>query len=144
MSAVMPPDPARPSLSRFADRFGATGSLLCALHCASLPLLLAFLPGAGIGFLFDESFEVGFTVFATLLAGFSLWTGYRRHRAFRALMFLLPGLAALWIGAFYGPVHHNVIAHAVAMTMGGTLIAVAHVLNLRLSHGHMHDAHCHH
>lgn len=145
MSAVLPPEghPHRP-LSRLADRFGATGAFLCALHCASLPLLLAFAPGAGVGFFFDESFEVGFTVFATLLAAFSLWVGYRRHRAFRALMFLLPGVAALWTGAFYPPVHESVVAHAVAMTLGGTLIAVAHVLNLRLSHGHVHDACCHH
>ncbi|WP_425477563.1 hypothetical protein [Alkalisalibacterium limincola] len=30
------------------------------------------------------------------------------------------------------------------MAIGGTLIAVAHVLNLRLTHSHVQDACCHH
>ncbi|MCC6756807.1 MAG: MerC domain-containing protein, partial [Arenimonas sp.] len=34
--------------------------------------------------------------------------------------------------------------HAVVMTAGGILIAVAHLVNLRLSHGHVHDANCRH
>ena len=34
---VMPSKPSR----QFLDRFGAAGSLLCAVHCAVLPLALA-------------------------------------------------------------------------------------------------------
>ena len=53
------------------DRIGATGSLVCALHCALLPLVIA-------------------------------------------------------------------------MTFGGTLVGLAHLANLRLNHGHVHDATCAH
>lgn len=129
---------------RWLDRFGAAGSLACALHCALLPLLIAALPSLGLAIWLSDGVELGFVVFATLLGGFSLLWGYRRHRALRALGLLLPGLAVLWAAVLYAPLHETVVPHAVAMTFGGTLVGVAHVLNLRLNHGHVHDASCAH
>ena len=35
----------------FLDKFGSTASVICALHCALLPLVLAILPAFGLGFL---------------------------------------------------------------------------------------------
>ena len=34
--------------------------------------------------------------------------------------------------------------HAIAMTFGGTLVGLAHIANLRLNHGHIHDSRCAH
>jgi hypothetical protein len=132
------------SLRRLLDRFGATGSLLCAVHCAVLPLLLAALPSLGLGLWLDDGVELGFVVFVTLLGLASLLWGYRNHHVFRALGMLLPGLALLWAGILYPPLHEPVVAHAVAMALGGLLVAMAHLLNLRLNHWHVHDASCAH
>lgn len=129
---------------RLIDRFGATGSLVCALHCALLPLVIAALPSLGLAVWLSDGFERGFVLFASLLGVFSLVWGWRRHRAIRALGLLLPGLAALWAGVLYAPLHHAVVPHAVAMTLGGTLVGLAHLMNLRLNHGHVHDATCVH
>lgn len=126
------------------DRLGATGSLLCAIHCALLPALIALLPSLGIAAWLDDGFERGFVAFATLLGLFTLVWGYRRHRAVRALWLLLPGLSILWLATGYEPLHHAVVPHAIAMTLGGTLVGLAHLANLRLNHGHVHDAHCAH
>jgi hypothetical protein len=126
------------------DRLGATGSLLCAVHCALLPALIALLPSLGIAAWLDNGFERGFVAFATLLGLFTLVWGYRRHRAVRALWLLLPGLSLLWLATGYEPLHHAVVPHAIAMTLGGTLVGLAHLANLRLNHGHVHDAHCAH
>ena len=126
------------------DRLGATGSLLCALHCALLPVLIALLPSLGIATWMNDGFEEGFVVFATLLGLFTLIQGYRRHRAVRALWLLLPGLGALWLGIGYEPLHQDAILHAVTMTFGVTLVGLAHLANLRLTHGHVHDATCAH
>ena len=127
---------------RLLDRLGATGSLLCAVHCALLPAVIALLPSLGIATWMGDGFERGFVVFASLLGLFTIVQGYRRHRAVRALWLLLPGLAALWLGSGYGPLHHALVPHAVTMTFGGTLVGLAHLANLRLSHGHVHDATC--
>lgn len=126
------------------DRFGATGSLICAIHCALLPLLIALIPSLGLSVWLSDQFELGFVLFATLLGGFSLVLGFRRHRALRALSLLVPGVLALWVGVLYAPLHHSVVPHAVVMTIGGTLVGLAHLVNLRLNHGHVHDASCAH
>ncbi len=126
------------------DRLGATGSLVCAIHCALLPVLIAVLPSLGIAVWLGEGFERVFVMFASLLGLFTLIQGYRRHRAVRALSLLVPGLAALWFGVSYEPLHHATVPHAVIMTFGGTLVGLAHLANLRLNHSHVHDAHCAH
>ncbi|MGH8078855.1 MAG: MerC domain-containing protein [Lysobacter sp.] len=126
------------------DRFGAAGSLLCAIHCALLPLVIAVLPSFGLATLASEGFERGFVTFATLLGLFSAVCGYRRHRAVRALSLLIPGLITLWAVVLYRPLHEMVLAHAILMTFGGTLVGLAHIANLRLNHGHVHDASCAH
>lgn len=131
-------------MHRLMDRFGSTSSLVCALHCALLPVLISLLPAMGLGALAWNGFEWAFVCFATSLGVFSLWIGYRRHRGYRALLFLVPGLALVWAGILWPGVHQRVVLHTVLMSVGGTLIAVAHLINLRLSHGHVHDATCSH
>lgn len=126
------------------DRLGATGSLLCAIHCALLPLLIALLPSLGVAAWLGRDFERAFVAFATMLGLFTLAWGYRLHRAVRALGLLVPGLAALWLGVLVDPLHDALLPHAVVMTLGGTLVGLAHVANLRLSQAHVHDAHCVH
>ncbi|HEY1070345.1 MAG TPA: MerC domain-containing protein [Thermomonas sp.] len=126
------------------DRIGAAGSLLCAIHCALLPLAIAILPSLGIAVWLGDGFETGFVAFASLFGLAVLAWSYRRHRAVRALGLLLPGLVALWVAVLYPPLHHAAVPHAVVMTFGGTLVGLAHVANLRLNHGHVHDATCAH
>ena len=132
------------TFSRVADSVGSVGAMLCAAHCALLPLVIAALPALGISVFASTSVEWGFVTFATILALTSLWQGYRKHRVYRALAFLVPGLLAVWAGVLIPNLHHSVVPHAVVMSVGGTLIAVAHIINLRLTHGHVHDARCHH
>ena len=127
---------------RLLDRIGAIGSLLCAIHCALLPVAIATLPALGIAAWMGDGFELGFVVFATLLGLFSVTWGYLRHGAVRALGVLVPGLAILWFGILYAPLHHALVPHAIAMTIGGTLVGLAHLANRRLVH--VHDASCVH
>ena len=119
-------------LRGWLDRLGATGSFLCALHCALLPLLLGVLPGIGLASLLSRGFEEWFVLFATVLGSVSLGWGFRRHRLPHAFALLLPGLAALWAGVWYIPLHEATLPHAAIMTLGGALVAFAHVVNLRL------------
>jgi hypothetical protein len=127
-----------------ADRVGATASFLCALHCAALPFVLALLPALGLGFLADHGFERGFIVCASLLALAALVYGYRRHRTRRAFAFLLPGLALLWAGGFVFDAHTGLGWHSVLVALGGSCIALAHLTNLRLVHGHAQGVCCEH
>lgn len=134
----------RPSLvHRLGDRFGATASFLCAVHCAVLPFVIAMLPAIGLSFLANHRFERGFIAFASALALTTLIVGFRRHRQFRAFWFLVPGILLLTAGIVVD-FEDNATLHAVLVAMGGTLVAVSHLTNLRLAHGHVHDAACEH
>ena len=115
------------------DRVGVVGSLLCALHCALLPLAVALLPTLGLGGAALVDFDQGFTVLATLLGITMLAYGWRRHRALHAWLVLAPGLGLIWLGSF-SPLHTHSAAHSVVMVAGGLLVAAAHLLNLRLGH----------
>ncbi|WP_043798234.1 MerC domain-containing protein [Arenimonas composti] len=125
-------------LPPWADRLGAFGAFLCALHCALIPVALALVPTFGLGLASWHGFEATFVALATVLAVTSLYLGYRGHRAYHAWLLVGPGLALTWAGLLYQPLHTSVVPHAVAMAVGGVLIAIAHLVNLRLSWGHSH------
>jgi hypothetical protein len=129
--------------TRLADRVGATASFLCAVHCALLPLVIAALPAIGLGVLANHRFERGFIVFACTLAITTLVIGFRRHHRFRAFWFLAPGIALLLAGIVVD-FEESATVHAILVSIGGTLVTLAHLTNLRLAHGHVHDAACGH
>lgn len=120
-------------LSSNGDRIGMVGSVLCALHCALLPILIALLPTLGLGGAALVDFDQAFTVFASVLGITMLSLGWRRHRAFQAWLALIPGLALVWWGSFSG-LHTHSTEHVLVMVIGGLAIAAAHLINLRLSH----------
>lgn len=127
-----------PRRLQLLDRIGATGSLVCALHCAVLPLLIAALPAFGVALWLGDGVEAVFITFASLFGVAVLAWSYRRHRILRALALLVPGLAALWAAILYAPLHHSVLPHALVITTGGALVGLAHLVNLRLNHGYQH------
>ena len=127
------------SLHRWVDSLGSVGAVLCAIHCALLPIALVMLPMLSLGILASAAYEFGFVIFATALAIASLWHGYRHHRAYHAFLVLIPGLAALWGGVSIHSWHDSLVAHAVAMSIGGALVGLAHLVNMRLSAGHVHE-----
>ncbi|WP_377004277.1 MerC domain-containing protein [Coralloluteibacterium thermophilus] len=112
------------------DRLGFAGSLLCALHCAAMPIVLALLPALGMGLVGGVDLDQGFVLFAAFLGITMLSLGYRRHRALRPWLYLWPGIALLVAGAF-SHLHDHGLAHALVMTSGGLLLAAAHLSNLR-------------
>jgi hypothetical protein len=130
---------------RFAvlvDRIGATASLLCAVHCALLPFVLALLPLIGLEFLAGHTFERIFVACAAALAGASIITAYRRHRQPHALFLMVPGIALLLFGIVVDLDVHVVI-HTASVVTGGVLVASAHVTNLVLAHKHHRASHAH-
>lgn len=123
-----------------ADRIGMTASVLCAIHCAVTPLVLVALPSLSLWWASMEHLH-GWLVGSLALFGICMtWQGWRRHQRFYAWAFLIPGLLALGCALL---VPGETLEH-VLMAVGGTLVACAHLVNLKLSHGHVHDACCNH
>ena len=132
------------ALRTVVDRFGALWSMLCAVHCAVLPLVLVLAPGFALGVWWDDQVERITVILVSLVASASLGLGFVRHRGWTALALMTPGLLLMWAALLLPAVHHSVPAHAAAMATGGVLVAMAHLANLRLGRGHIHGPQCVH
>lgn len=126
------------------DKAGAAASLLCAIHCALMPIVLTLLPLAGLAFLADERVDWALISLSAVLGISSLCLGYRRHRSRRALAFLSAGLALLVLGHFLKEQQHGSAVSVLLLVAGGATIAAAHWMNRRLCNScircHEHDA----
>ncbi|MEM6642639.1 MAG: MerC domain-containing protein [Bacteroidota bacterium] len=111
------------------DFIGFTASMLCALHCAALPLLLTLGPLAGLQFLDNPWIEYTIIIISLIIATSSLLSSYREHhRKPLALMIAILGFVLIGLGRLEGPEW----AESVLTSCGGSLIAVAHLVNWNL------------
>jgi hypothetical protein len=109
------------------DRLGMWVSGACAVHCATLPLLITI---AGFGWLGDERLEWTIIGFSFLVASLRLSHSYlREHRHTTPL--LLFALGALAILFAKSEITAWEPAEIVGMTIGGSMIALAHWRNHR-------------
>jgi MerC mercury resistance protein len=109
------------------ERFGAGASLLCAIHCAATPVLLAVLPFLGSRLANAHWAEIVLIGVAASVGYLTLSLSFRRHRQPLPLGLLTLGLALVGIG--HTPTRHQVET-AVAVA-GGLTLAGAQLLNRR-------------
>ncbi len=110
------------------DTTGACLSFACAIHCLSMPLLIAVLPLIGLGFFATERAELVLISGAIGLAIGSLAWGVRHHRSWRALLVLIVALA--FIATARTAVEGTF--EMVFYSIGGVLLASAHLVNRHL------------
>ena len=110
------------------DAVGIGASLLCAIHCALLPLLITALPLLGLEMLENEKLEYGLLSFSFFVGCTALFRGYRRHHHhLKPLLLFSAGFIILLMGHFLaGEGWEPAIIAA-----GALLIITAHVWNLR-------------
>ena len=107
-----------------------TASVLCAIHCAIVPLLITSLPLLGLGFLSNPWFEWGMITFALIIGICAIGITYLRKRHSLLPMFLLI------IGFIIIIAGHLFITswrEAFIVPIGGLLIAAAHFFNYKYS-----------
>src|SRR5436305_859764 len=78
------------------DAIGISASLLCAIHCAVLPLFLTSLPLFGLEILHNKLFEYSMIAFAGLVGSYALFHGWKKHHhKSLPLIIFLTGLCFL-------------------------------------------------
>lgn len=108
------------------DAFGFSASLLCALHCLAMPVLLSVVPITGVQFLDNPLIEYSFIVLSLVVAGSSLIRSYfKYHRDAFPLQLLSAGFLFIIGGRFPG--HEG--AEGILTAIGGICIALAHYTN---------------
>jgi hypothetical protein len=130
------------------DRIGISASLLCAIHCAALPLALAVLPLAGAHILLGGTIELVMIGVSAVVGVASLGSSYRVHGRLNPLLIMAAG-ATILVANFVGHDSHSELAealHPYIAAVAGLMIATAHRINMRLCAScetceHDHDAH---
>jgi MerC mercury resistance protein len=143
----------------WADRIAAAAALACAIECTLLPLVVAFLPLVGLGFLSHPALEITILGVVLIFGGFSMIRGRKKHGT--------PGPAYLFSGAYVAIlIAHGMLEGAVhpaleisVHCLAGLCLAASSFWNLHLmktrghqscshhgdhgSHGHPHHSHFH-
>lgn len=110
------------------DQAGIAASMLCALHCLSMPLLAGLLPLWGMSRLADESVEWLLVSAALLIGLYSLLTGFlRHHRRWRSLLVFAAGAGMLLLARL--GLEEESPLELFGVVTGGVLLATAHALN---------------
>ncbi|MEM6698014.1 MAG: MerC domain-containing protein [Bacteroidota bacterium] len=114
------------------DFLGFSASLLCAIHCISLPMLLSVGALGGLAWLENELFEHGIILFSFIIASWSLGQSYFKYRIkLDAIMVVLVGFGFILAAHTFAEGIEPIL-----MMIGGTCIAFAHFLNWRMVSKH--------
>jgi len=108
------------------DAIGMMASILCAIHCAVLPLLLSLSTLASLHFLANPWIEYSIIILSLFLALISFLPAYRRHHGHYAPIGLL-GFGFVLIGI--GQIGWESINEIVLTVSGALVIAIAHAVN---------------
>ncbi|AWO01308.1 hypothetical protein DLD77_06200 [Chitinophaga alhagiae] len=110
------------------DTLGIGASLVCAVHCVALPLLITALPLLGLEVLENENLEYALLALSFVVGCTALWRGYlKHHRRVAPLVLFAAGFAGLLAGHFLMPENWEPFVIAA----GAGLIVWAHLRNIK-------------
>lgn len=109
------------------DALGITTSILCAIHCAVLPLVVVSLPVLGVNIVHNLPFEYGMIGLAFAIGSWALSHGFRRHhRRYIPWLLFTGGMVLLIAKQLWHEYEFRFLPFAVILIIG------AHLLNYRL------------
>ena len=120
---------------------GLSAGVICAIHCALLPLFISSLPLLGIEFLNNTYFELSMIMIAVVVGSYSLIHGYKRHHHR-----LFP-LYSFYAGILLLVINHFFADHTLLLIIpSSALIILAYYFNWRLCRTakHCHTSDCNH
>ena len=86
--------------SAWKDWMGIVASVGCAIHCAAMPFVIAYLPAVGLSFLADEAFHKWMALVCFLIAIVAFIPGIRKHGNWTPISVGAIGLALITFAAF--------------------------------------------
>ena len=114
------------------DKFAIGLSLICAIHCLALPLLLIILPSMIALQLDNEVFHTLIIITVLPVSIFALTLGYKQHKSNWLLMLGLTGLLLLVIAVILGEETTGEFGEKLLTVLGASLVAAGHLWNFRL------------
>jgi hypothetical protein len=111
------------------DMMGIATSVLCAIHCALLPVIVSTLPIFGINIVHNSVFEWAMILLAFIVGSYSLFHGFvKHHHSLVPVLIFSIGFLFLFFKQFFHSFENWFLVAAVP------LIISAHYYNYRLCH----------
>jgi hypothetical protein len=111
-----------------SDIVGIGTSILCAIHCAILPLFLTGLSIFGINIIHNFWFETGMIILAGIIGIYSLRHGFsRHHRSPMPFLLFFTGMILLFAKQYWHDYELILLPFAVIF------IISAHIFNFRFT-----------
>jgi len=111
------------------DAMGIATSVVCAIHCAVLPILATSLPVLGVDIVHNGVFEWGMIALALVVGSYALVHGFiKHHRSYIPMIIFATGFIFLVLKQFFPA--YEIIFLVIAVTS----IISAHYYNYVLCH----------
>ena len=123
------------------DALGISASLICAIHCAILPLFFTSLPLFGLEILHNKIFEYGMIAFALIIGSYALYHGWKKHHHKKLPLFIFfAGMVCLILKEVF------ITEELLLLIPAAILIVGAHIINYRdcRKANHCHTSDCNH
>ena len=123
------------SIQALTDRTSIGLSLVCAIHCLFVPVLLVALPSLASLPLESETFHVWMVVAVLPISIFALTLGCKKHKRYKIIFLgalgLISLISALLLESLIGEIGEKLLT-----LLGAGLIAWGHFTNFKLCQQH--------
>jgi carbon starvation protein CstA len=121
---------------QLTDKFAISLSMLCAIHCLLLPLLLVALPSFGALKLQNEAFHFWMLAAVIPTSIYALTIGCKKHQRYRLLSWGISGLILMLMAVFFGHDIAGKSGEKILTLLGAILVIIAHWGNFRRCQQH--------
>jgi len=128
------------ALQVITDKLAIGLSILCAVHCLVLPLMLVMLPSLAALQLDNENFHTWMLIAVLPASILALTMGCKKHKHYRLLILGFIGLALLVMAVILGEAVIGEWGEKALTLLGAGFVVIGHVLNFRLCQTHAHGA----
>ncbi len=120
------------TVQQITDKLSISLSLLCAIHCLAVPVMLALLPGFAALQLDNEAFH-SWMLWAVIPASiYALTMGCKQHKRLRLLVVGGAGLILMILAVILAEEIIGESGEKILTLLGASLVAAGHYWNFRL------------
>ena len=120
------------SVQTVTDKLAISLSMVCAVHCLLLPVLLVAVPSLVASQLNSEAFHLWMVAAVVPSSIYALTLGCRKHKHYRLIALGGVGLVLLVLAVALGEEQITELGEKLLTLVGASFVAMGHWLNYRL------------